>query len=76
MCCGSMWCLKTQGAINIFITGLVNEGGEIVINALSLGNKLWRSEATSLQSHTSEISMELPNEIWVFLLLLLLSVHS
>lgn len=65
MCCGTMWCLKTQGAINIFITGLVNEGGEIIINALSLGNKLWHSETTSLQSHTSEISMELPDEVCV-----------
>lgn len=65
MWCGTMWCLKTQGAINIFITGLVNEEGEIVINALSLGNKLWHSETTSLQSHTSEISMELPDEVCV-----------
>lgn len=32
---------KTQGAVNIFITRLVNEGGEIIINTLSLGNKLW-----------------------------------
>ena len=41
MCCVVMWCLKTQGAVNIFITRLVNEGGEIIINTLSLGNKLW-----------------------------------
>lgn len=61
--------LKTQGVINIFITGLVNEGGEIIIDTHSLGNKLWHTEKTSPQSHTSEISMELPNGVWVFLLL-------
>lgn len=54
---------KTQTVINIFIIRRVNEEGEIIINTLSLGNKLWHGETTFPQSHTSEISMELPNRV-------------
>lgn len=54
---------KTQTVINIFIIRRVNEEGEIIIDTLSLGNKLWHGETTFPQSHTSEISMELPNKV-------------